>query len=45
MVQGAAHSSGRPLCLHRATESWYFRRKDYLKWKTIPVETRRLFCV
>ena len=45
MVQGAPTSSGWPLCLHRATEFWRFRWKNYLKWKTIPVETRRLFCV
>ena len=45
MVRGAVHSSGRPLCLHRATEFLVFPLKNYLKWKTIPVETRRLFCV
>jgi len=45
-ARAASAFTARPFCLHRATEFWVFRRrKNYLKWKTIPVETRTLFCV
>ncbi len=46
MVQGATHFKWTaPLPAPGNRVSVCFRWKNYLKWKTIPVETRRLFCV
>jgi hypothetical protein len=43
--RGPRQPCTRPFRLHQATHPVFSRREYYLKWKTIPAETRRLFCV
>jgi len=45
MVQGATHFKWMAPLPAPGNRVLVVPPKDYLKWKTIPVETRRLFCV
>jgi hypothetical protein len=44
-VQGAASALNAAPLPAPGNRFLGFQRKNYLKWKTIPVETRKLFCV